>query len=182
MRELSFLGFLKRYLQVLGETDTMSIKKLAQEVLPKKRRIAEPLYLYAVLTGQQERLVKVVNSEYYKKEYRNLTENFSSKEKLMEALARNDGTVPTRYQKPYNSYLKVKSMPVVDKEYCIKAREVVLDLQQKLGITNYRLYTDLNLNPGNINDYLKNATVAHISRETVDRILEYLRNHEKQVA
>ncbi len=175
MRELTFQGFLKNYIRTLSDTSTLSISRLAKEVLPNKSRIAEPLYLYAVIIGDNDRLAKLTSVAYYKSEFEDLNSSFTTREKLLDALEKNSSTIPPRYQKVFNTYVAQKNRINTDREYCLSARNTIRNLQQELHVTNYRLYKDLELNPGNVNNYLRNGTVAHISRATVQKILNYLR-------
>ena len=46
--------------------------------------------------------------------------------------------------------------------------------QKEKHISNYRIYTDLHLNHGNINDYLTNGNVSKLSLATAQKILDYV--------
>ena len=52
MRELTFEGFLRRYVRELSAQDTLDVSKLAQEAQQEKPRLREPLFLYAMETGK----------------------------------------------------------------------------------------------------------------------------------
>ena len=49
MRELTFVGFLSRYVRELSMSGTNSISKLASEAATDNYRLREPLLLYALL-------------------------------------------------------------------------------------------------------------------------------------
>ena len=49
----------------------------------------------------------------------------------------------------------------------------VLELQQKKKLTNYRLYTDLKLNPGNVNAWLKHNDSSKMSLDCARQIYKY---------
>ena len=53
-------------------------------------------------------------------------------------------------------------------------RDRIIALQQERSITNYRLYTDLNLNPGNLNAWLKHGDSSKISLANARRVMHYL--------
>ena len=53
------------------------------------------------------------------------------------------------------------------------ARDNILKTMKEKGITNYRIYTDLKANPGNVNDYLKNNTTKKVSLKLVKMIHNY---------
>ena len=45
------------------------------------------------------------------------------------------------------------------------------------SITNYRIYTTLNLNPGNANAFLKNGDISKVSLDTTRRILQFVNEY-----
>ena len=56
----------------------------------------------------------------------------------------------------------------------IKPRQKVKRLQAKSGLSNYRIYTDLKLNPGNLNAWLKHGNCDKVSLETARQTLRYM--------
>ena len=53
----------------------------------------------------------------------------------------------------------------------------VLELQQKKKLTNYRLYTDLKLNPGNVNAWLKHNDSSKMSLDCARQIYKYAKSY-----
>ena len=53
----------------------------------------------------------------------------------------------------------------------------VLELQQKKKLTNYRLYTDLRLNPGNVNAWLKHNDSSKMSLDCARQIYKYAKSY-----
>ena len=53
-------------------------------------------------------------------------------------------------------------------------RSKILRLQKAKQITNYRIYTDLKLNPGNTNAWLKHGSHEKISLNNARSILRYM--------
>lgn len=195
MRELTFKGFLKEYIKYLGSTKTLSLYKLATIVLPESPRIAEPLYLYASITNQQERLIKLLSAEapfqkdkvlgsnpikHYLDEFKQLDKLFPSSEVLLQALEKKDHRILSRYQKVYDQYLVERDKNLRDRRYNAKIHKSISGLQSELGVSNYRLYKDLELNPGNINAYLKHGDSTKVSRKTANRLLSYLEDLKRQ--
>lgn len=50
----------------------------------------------------------------------------------------------------------------------------IVELKTEKGISNYRIYKALNLNPGNVNAFLKNADVSKVGLNTVRKMLAYV--------
>lgn len=48
---------------------------------------------------------------------------------------------------------------------------------KKSGVSNYRIYTDLKLNPGNLNAWLKHGDSSKVSLYTARKTLQYMENY-----
>jgi hypothetical protein len=55
-------------------------------------------------------------------------------------------------------------------------RNKVVQLQKPKVVSNYRLYSDLRLNPGNFNAWLKYGDPNKVSLDTARRTVKYLEN------
>ena len=60
-----------------------------------------------------------------------------------------------------------------DKVKALMQKKIV-EVQREKGITNYRIYKALNLNPGNVNAFLKNGDTGKIGLNTARRMLKYV--------
>ena len=164
MREQLFMNFLQDYLQDVSGLETCNIHKLANE-MKKNYRIRDSLILYCALSGDNRKnILNRFTNNKYKEVMSNLNENnFLS-----------DDYEEYEFRKIWNSYQnKIK---IVEYDNYIKenARLTILKSMKEKGITNYRVYKDLNLNPGNINDYLTNNNLKKVSVATVKAIANYV--------
>ncbi|MCL2530270.1 MAG: hypothetical protein FWE41_08110 [Coriobacteriia bacterium] len=196
MRPMTLEGYLKRYLRYLSGSTGSRIKGLLKVMLNSEPRLAEPLLTYAYLQGQQNSLVEMVENEipdckktfgpntaeYYYKEYKQLVSSYQTKEELLVALAEGAADVPVRYLKVYESFVNTRDRYKNSRKYSELAHQRILELQKEKGISNYRIYTDLKLNPGNINSYLKHGDATKVSRDVARRIKVYLEKAEPKVA
>ena len=78
-----------------------------------------------------------------------------SKDNLEERLK--NGLAPDEYTKAWNSFLAARDAPKRDNDLKGAMRKKILSIQKEKHCSNYRVYTDLHLNPGNINSWLKNG-------------------------
>jgi hypothetical protein len=175
MKKPSFLSFLRNYLKYLGNTSSLALPKLVQLANSDYPRVAEPLYFYAVETEQLARLLKLSEGKWFYDDYSNLAEKFKCRKDLTSALDAENPRIPLRYLKVYLSYISERDKITNDKEFAALARAELLEQLAGKGLSNYRVYTDLNLNPGNINQYLKHGDTRNISRKTVNKLLRYVR-------
>ena len=164
MREQLFINFLQDYLQDISGLQTCNIHKLANE-MKKNYRIRDSLILYCAISGDnRKKILNRFTNNKYKEVMSNLNENnFLS-----------DDYEEYEFRKIWNSYQnKIK---IVEYDNYIKenARLTILKSMKEKGITNYRVYKDLNLNPGNINDYLTNNNLKKVSVDTVKAIANYV--------
>ncbi len=167
MKPLTFKGFLKAYLTELSSLcGSSSIRKLEKEV-DSNLRLLEPLALYAKMTLTKEQLSKTKNNRV-----RSALKDLESYNDVEQALQ--EKTLSEAYQKVYNSYL-VKTNRIKNEEH---TKSLMLprikEMQRQKHITNYRIYTDLHLNPGNVNDFLTNGNVSKLSLKTAEMIYDYV--------
>lgn len=167
MREQLFINFLQDYLQDVSGLQTCNIHKLANE-MKKNYRIRDSLILYCALSGDNRK--KILN-RYTNNKYKEVMSNLNENNFL------SDDYEEYEFRKIWNSYQnKIK---IVEYDNYIKenARLTILKSMKEKGITNYRVYKDLNLNPGNINDYLTNNNLKKVSVDTVKAIANYVYNY-----
>lgn len=78
------------------------------------------------------------------------------------------------YSKVWHSFLVARDAPKRDDDLKGAMRKKILQLQAEKKCSNYRVYTDLKLNPGNINSWLKNGDSAKVSYQTAERVMDYV--------
>ena len=82
MRELTFVGFLSRYVRDLSMSGTNSISKLAREADKANARLREPLLLYALFSDNSALLQKSINNDMQKARYDAILEQYSKEQML----------------------------------------------------------------------------------------------------
>ena len=171
MRQLTFKGFLTQYVKELSRAGTLDLAVLAGEVACDNYRLRAPLLLYAVKSGKagllRSHLSKLEGAE-------SLLTMLSSLENDHIEEALEGGKLPEDYLKVWNSF-KIRCSRSKNEDELIGAmRRKIIQLQQTKKCSNYRLYKDLNLNPGNINSWLKNGDNSKVSYQTASRIISYM--------
>lgn len=175
MRDLTFAGYLKSYVRSLSTTETNSLYKLAEEAADKNPRLREPLLLYAVFTDKTEVLLGAAKVPALYSDYNNLTNRYD-KAGFEAALQEASSPLPEEYKKVWRSYLSKKNRLQNDNHTKDLMRNKVVKLQKAKGVSNYRLYADLGLNPGNFNAWLKYGDPNKVSLDTARRTVKYLEN------
>ena len=172
MRELTFKGFLGQYVYAMSDNKTNDIKLLADEALTN-HRLVEPLVLYAVATNKQRRLRRVAKDPHLVRASLELPDDMSW-ENVLSLLENNDeSALRYEYHKAYRSYLYRRNIQKSQNHTKMLILNKTKRFQSESGITNYRVYTDLALNPGNVNAYFR-GDVSKVSLGTAERILQYM--------
>ena len=165
MRKLLFVNYLELYLRDVSGVDTVSIHKLSN-LMNDNYRLTDSLILYSALTNNQHLLNKYTGNKY---------EDILSKLNKVNYL--DDEFSNYEFRKIYSSYQSHINAFKYDIDTKEKARLSILELMKRKSITKYRVYRDLNLNPGNINAYLRNNDSSKVSLNLVKRIYNYVANY-----
>ena len=171
MRKLTFKGFLSQYVKNLSYSNTLDIKRLAREATTSNLRLCAPWVLYALASSKKDQLINALSN----------CSNASEMIKMLDFLGCSDlesqlekGDVPEDYLKVWNSFLVARDAPKRDDELKDAMRNKILRIQAEKKCSNYRVYTDLKLNPGNINSWLKNGDSTKVSYHTAERVMDYV--------
>ncbi len=172
MKKLSFKLFLRRYLADMSNTGTLSLKKLEEEC-KSNTRLLELTALYLLLDSKKAKLLRDnkitfphISGQFLKAvdKYQVIDGSFSDIEKYSDF---------DMLKKTYKSYLaEINNDSRLKALYC----EKIIELKEKKRISNYRLYKDLSLNHGNVNDFLKNKSLKKMSFKNVKAMLAYCNN------
>ncbi len=175
MRELTFKGFLTQYVNGLSEQESNSLNKLTAEVSAGNLRLREPLALYALYSHKENVLLQATKDPVLYAQYSALLSCYDT-ESMTQALMEKNADVPEEYHKVWQSYLCKKNRVKSDDHTKELMRQKVKRLQERHGVTNYRIYTDLKLNPGNLNAWLKHGDGGKVSLDTARKAVQYLEN------
>jgi hypothetical protein len=173
VRELTFRGFLRRYLRELSGTDTLSLHRLVQMVdsIP---RLYEPLALWVTLEGRLGELKRLLpDNRYTSKDFAVLSA-YPNTKALEQAFARGEKSLRSEYHKVWNSYQVRRDAHLRDAQLKLSARNRALSLEKEIGVSRYRIGKDLGLNPGNLHAFLTKGEPFRLSLEKSYALVEYL--------
>ncbi len=171
MRKLTFKGFLASYVKELSHSGTVDVSTLAKEATKDNFRLCAPLVLYAVVHGKSGLLRRELTSNGCKDEPLQTLEilDRSGVEMMLE-----QGDLPEEYLKVWNSFKVRRDRPQNNEVLKAAMREKIIQLQKDKNCSNYRLYKDLRLNPGNVNSWLKHGDGSKVSYQTAQQIITYV--------
>ena len=92
----------------------------------------------------------------------------------LKALVNNSQELPERYRRVYVSYTRLMMRKNNNRHKKGLLHTKIKELQEAKSVSNYRLYTDLKLNPSNVNAFLKTGNLRKVSQDTADKLLSYL--------
>ena len=175
MRKLTFEGFLKQYVAELSGVQTASVHKLA-DCLNENPRLKEPLFLYALTFDKVDLLLRYTVTSAVVAEYEQLSNRYSLAQMLV-LLENQSPELTEGYLKVWRSYCSVRDTSLAANDTNALIHHRVLELQRKKKLTNYRLYTDLKLNPGNVNAWLKHNDSSKMSLDCAHQIYKYAKSY-----
>jgi len=173
MKLKTFKRFLVDYVKDMNLERSLSLVKNEKQTHQDKRLLN--VYSFYVLFNSdventllknKENLPVVYNTYHlYKEKYKDFTfDNLSKKVDMLDEF--------DELRQLYNSYRNL----VVNKNLLLKQmyHRKIMMIKKEKNISNYRIYTDLKLNHGNTNDYLKNEKYDKLSFNNVKSIFEYV--------
>lgn len=87
---------------------------------------------------------------------------------------------PSEYRKIYENYQNLINKKTNEDKIKMMMQKRIVEIQQTKNISNYAIYKNLKLNPGNVNCFLKNSDVSKLGLNTVRKILEYVNDFIEQ--
>lgn len=153
MAELTFQKFLKNYVRQLSEQGTVSIIRLADEASGTNYRLREPLMLYAMVTGQSDKLLCATKDADLYKEYHGILTT-CLKEQVMAILAEGTDELPENYHKVWRSYVSVRDRSLGEQETIGLIREKIQRLQEKHELSIPKVRNAMALKPAKYNRWI----------------------------
>lgn len=172
MRELTFKGYLLSQFQELSGFNSTSLYAFSQ-LACNNARLKDVLSLYLVMYTEENLRRKLLK----KFDYLN-----SACEKLkginydnVETYLHNDSL--SEYRTIYNNFLYQRTHKEQEDKLKIMMYRKISEVKQAKCVTNYRIYKELNLNPGNVNAFLKNEDTSKVSVDTARKILAFVNEY-----
>ncbi len=170
MRRMSFATYLNREAKKLS--NNLRGPTLEKKVR-KNHRLLHTYCLY-VLFSRDFNLESLSFFERYELLYKQLIEFFNKYRKFRDLSNIDELSSDDQLYLFYLEYHELVYQKDINKRRCLSELHIIM---KNKGISNYRVYTDLNLNPGNVNDFLRNEKLKKMSYHNTKRILEYCRNY-----
>lgn len=168
---LTFLGFLRQYVKELSGENTLSIKRLAAccDSFPKLR---EPLFLYAVFSGQLQTLRNALQAEP-NEPLQKLCDSFGDIVTL-EMLQQMDEVLPERMCRVWTSYVSARDRTATENHLKELMRQKAISFLSSRKVSVCRICKDLELSQSNVSLWLNHGNPNAISYENAKRVLDYL--------
>lgn len=164
MRQLTLIGFLCGYVRSLADCGALNIHKLVGEVYSGNLRLKEPLFLYCFYSDRSHVLLKYLDNAD-KEEYRLAASALKDN---------NTALLPAAYVKVLNSYERRIGMKDNDNRIKSMMIDRIIRLKKQKNVSSYRIYTELGINGGNFNDFLKNRNLNRLSLDKSREVIDYL--------
>lgn len=168
---LTFLGFLRQYVKELSGESTLSIKRLASCCgdFPKLR---EPLFLYAVFSGQLQTLRSALQAES-NESLQKLCDDFGDIVTL-DMLQQKNEILPERMCRVWTSYVAIRDRTATENHLKELMRQRILLSLSNKKVPVRQICKDLKLNQSDVSLWLNHGNPSAISYEKAERMLDYL--------
>ena len=169
MRELTFKGYLLLQLKELSGLNSTSLYTFSH-LACQNARLKDVLTLYLVMYTEENLKSKLLNKfDYLKSSCKKLN---GIDEYNAEIYLQKDNL--SGYRTVYNNFLyhrnRKEQENKLKKMMCVKISEV----KEEKSVSNYQIYKEMNLNPGNVNAFLKNEDTSKVSLDTARKILAFV--------
>lgn len=164
MRELTFKGYLQQQLCELSGLNSKSLYKFAK-LSENNARLRNVLCLYLNYYVDEKLKNQLCRRFPYLSKGCGLLQGVS--------LKHFDHSL-SEYKTIYENYLNKKNSKENEDKLKALMQKRIIEVQAKKGITNYRIYKALNLNPGNVNAFLKKGDTGKVSLNTARKMLVYV--------
>ncbi len=168
---LTFLGFLRQYVKELSGESTLSIKRLAA-CCSSSPKLREPLFLYAIFSGQLQTLRNVLQAEPNEPLHQ-LCDSFGDIVTL-EMLQQKNEILPERMCRVWASYVSVRDRAATENHLKELICQKVLSSLSSKRVSVYQVCKDLKLSQSNVSRWLNHGNPNAISYENAERVLDYL--------
>lgn len=159
MRELTFKGYLQQQLCELSGCKSKSLYKFSK-IAKSNARLRNVLTVYLHFFVQD-----------------NLKNQLCKKYTFLASSCAHYDDSLSEYKTIYENYLYKKNKKANEGKNKAVMQKRILEMQAEKEISNYRIYTSLNLNPGNINDFLKSGNVNKVGLNTARKILSFVNEY-----
>ena len=164
MRELTFKGYLLQQLCELSDLNSKSLYKFAK-LSENNARLRYVLCLFLNYYVDEKLKNQLCRRFQYLSKGCELLQGVS--------LGLFDDSL-SEYRTIYENYLNKKNSKESEDKLKSLMQKRIVAIQREKGITNYRIYKALNLNPGNVNAFLKDGNTNKVGLNTVRNILAFV--------
>ena len=175
MRRPLFSRWIRRQVLNLANIEPFSLRKFAALAQKENPRLREPLLLYAIANDCTSKLLGYTYKEDVLNSYTQILELLKDKD-LAEVALNNldiDG-LPREYSKFFASYRSAYNKPQANRESKHLRWKKSRLLQLEKGVNTADIYHTLDLNPGNVNAYMKHGDLDKVSLKNATEIMKYL--------
>lgn len=172
MRKLTFRGYLLSQLQELSNFNTTSLYAFSQ-MANSNARLKDALSLYLVMYTEENLRNKLLKNYAYMTDA--CEKLYGLNDENIDRFLQKDSL--SKYRTVYKNYLYQRDIKEQENRLKFIMYKKILEVKQVKGVTNYRIYKELNLNQGNANAFLKNGDTSKVSLDTVRTILEFVNEY-----
>lgn len=172
MRELTFKSYLKNHVKEISDSHSLDIAKLVVEAANGNTALYEPLVLYCMLCDKESAFLKAVAKvPNFDRSY--ILANVTEKD-----LVNKKSLIPENYKKVYETYREIRVGNKISHEYKEQLRKKIVSFHKKYKLPLRKISLAVEIDPSNLNAFVKNKEYSKISPDKLEKIVEYLESQK----
>lgn len=172
MRELTFKSYLKNYVKEISDSHSLDIAKLVVEAANGNTALYEPLVLYCMLCDKESAFHKAIAK------VPNFDRSYILASVTEKELGNKKSLIPENYKKIYETYKSIRVSNKISHEYKEQIRKRIMHFNKKYKLPLRKISLAVDVDPSNLNAFVKNKEYSKISPDKLDKIIEYLENNQ----
>lgn len=173
MRQLTFAGYVRRYVSQLSLSNATAVSQLTAESIHENPRLREPLAIHAVVNQYGKTVLASAAGTPAYPFYEQYVLAYTRGE-MLRKLEDGSPVLPAEFHKVWRSYQAERRKAFHDKEMKTLFYTRVLELKKVRPVSTYRLCKDLHLNNANVCTWLRTGDPQMVTLDAARQIYRYL--------
>lgn len=169
---LKFKSYINSYVLALSERNTVSIRKNEAQLL-NNEYFKKIYFIYLLLFDKKDSLMRLCKCDELKEYYEGLFTRYPDKEDFMRKLKANH-PYTEEFNQLFISYRRYSNQRHTNLEQKLNIIENVNELRKTVKLSDYNIYKNLNINPGNFHAVFHLGIYRKMSLERCLAVYDYV--------
>lgn len=177
---LKFESYINSYVLALSELNTVSIRKNEAQLI-NNEYFKKIFFVYLLLFDKKDSFIRLCKNNELKEYYENLFTHYSDKKDFLCKLKANH-PYTEEFNQLFISYLRYSNQRYTNLEQKLNIIENVNELRKTVKLSDYNIYKNLNINPGNFHAVFHLGVYKKMSLERCLAVYDYVLEQQDIIA